>query len=760
MGKIINKLKKIILAKDINSFTRKILVKVYKNALYARIIRHKYSSIRRCDDLINAYEPELKNNKKEKKKLIKEMLYYRSIYGTTLDEYYMFDYRHSPESSALEYVNSKERKQILRYLNQNTALFTLNKYATYKIFSKYYKREMAYIRGMRDFNIFEDFCSKHKQFVKKPAASCQGMGVELLNIEGKDLKKVFKTLVIENASFIIEERIDQDDAMAVLHPQSVNTVRMLPYRDEKGKVIIHYPFLKVGQNSSFVDNGGAGGILAAINPKNGVVISDGIDELRNEYKVHPNTGVKFKGFQISKWDELVKMVTKLSDIRPEGRYLGWDVALSKKGWVVVECNSCTAFVGQQMPLKRGIRKEFVELINWENVPNKEKYLPKTNTKKKIKRNIFVRIKRKIGRILSNIAKNKAPKNKFAKNYYSNRLYNKYYKKEKKKIMKQINIYYKNHSEKDIKNCIKDMIYSKNTYGITYAEYFMFKFADKSHQERNSYISGKGRHAYLKYLNQNDFYHRFTDKYETYLLYQKYFKRDLIYLNSKDDFYKFEEFCIKHKVIVKKPVNSSLGKGIELLNTKGVDLNMLFNDLLEQHGEFILEEKIKQSKIMSSLHPESVNTIRVIPFMKKDGSIIIHHPFLKIGQNDSFVDNGGAGGILASIDANTGVVISDGIDEHMNVYKKHPNTKVKIKGFQIPDWDDVKKLAAKLLKENPSARYVGWDLAHTAKGWIVVEGNGKTMFVGQQMPMGKGIKKELEELIDWENVPNKEKFYEK
>lgn len=377
------------------------------------------------------------------------------------------------------------------------------------------------------------------------------------------------------------------------------------------------------------------------------------------------------------------------------------------------------------------------------------------------------MKKKLRRLLKKI---KIKRNKFlrrhsynnvlAKNWYSNILYERYYPRHKDRILKTIDIYYKNHTPKEIEKCIKDMIYSKHIYGATYAEYFMFRFMEKKHRERSNFICNKYRHRYLLYLNQDDFYYRFTDKYETYLLYKKYYKRDLIFINSANDFEKFENFCNKYKVVVKKPVDASLGKGIELLNTKGMDLKVLFNDLLKEHQKFILEEKIKQSHIMAELHPESVNTIRVIPFMKNDGTVIIHYPFLKIGQNESFVDNGGAGGILASIDAETGIIISDGMDEKLNTYKKHPNTKTKIKGFRLPDWEEVKKLASKLVKENPSARYVGWDFAHTTRGWVVVEGNGKTMFVGQQMPLNKGIKKELEELIDWKNVPDKEKYKRK
>ena len=758
MKKLNAKLKLMIKKRKYGTVSRKILEKIYKEILYFQAKRRRKSAIKKCKDVIAQYDPKIKKNKRAIKKATKEMLYYKDMYGAKLIAYYMLGYNELTEKEVSEYVNEADRKLYLRYLNQDTAQFTLNKYDTYKEFSKYYKRDITLISGVYDYKKFEEFCSKHTMFVKKPHSSCSGRGVELIDTSNEDLKELFRKLVIENKAFIMEEKIAQDEQMAKLHPNSVNTIRMLPLIDKNGEVVIHKPFLKIGQEGSFVDNGGAGGILALIDSKTGKVISDGMDEMRREYIEHPNTNITFKGFQIPKWRELVDMMIEISKIKPQGRYLGWDVALSKKGWVVVECNSATGFIGQQMPMKKGIKKEFEELIGWADVPNKEQFMNKTKSKKKkIKRSIFFRIKRKLRNLIEKVSKKYSHRSILARKIYTNLLYRKYYKKHYDNIMKQINIYYSNHNAKETKECIKDMIYSKYKYGIIYAEYFMFKFAGQNHQYRSSFITSKERHKYLIYLNQNDFYNRFTDKYESYLLYKKYYKRELVYIKDKEDYDKFEQFCLKYNQIVKKPVDSSLGKGIELIDTKGKNLKNLFNEILKDHNEFILEERIKQGKEMAKLHPESVNTIRVIPFLKENGEVIIHYPFLKIGQNKSFVDNGGAGGILASVDAETGLVISDGIDEKMKVYVNHPNTEIKIKGFQLPDWNGVKKLANELVREIPTARYVGWDLAYTSKGWIVVEGNGKTMFVGQQMPLGRGIKKELEELIDWKNVTNKSQY---
>lgn len=262
---------------------------------------------------------------------------------------------------------------------------------------------------------------------------------------------------------------------------------------------------------------------------------------------------------------------------------------------------------------------------------------------------------------------------------------------------------------------------------------------------------------MRYLNPN-ILHITSNKYKTYEVYKKFFKREVALIDSSS--YKgFEKFIKKHPIFVKKTLNSAFGKGVELIDSTGQNKKELFDKLIYENKKFLVEEKIEQGKEMKVLNESSVNTLRIIPFIK-DGKCIIHKPFMKIGQNGSFVDNGGAGGILVAIDANTGIAISDGVDEKLNRYEVHPNSKIKFQGFQVPKWDEVKKLALEVAKVHDGGRYIGFDFAYSTNGWVVVEANGRTQFLGQQMTLRKGMKKEMEALIDWKNVPNKERFSKK
>lgn len=65
---------------------------------------------------------------------------------------------------------------------------------------------------------------------------------------------------------------------------------------------------------------------------------------------------------------------------------------------------------------------------------------------------------------------------------------------------------------------------------------------------------------------------------------------------------------------------------------------------------------------------------------------------------------------------------------------------------MPRWDEMKELCTKLAEMIPSVKCIGWDMALTENGWVVVEGNWATQLVVPQIVVQKGLKREMTELI--------------
>lgn len=281
----------------------------------------------------------------------------------------------------------------------------------------------------------------------------------------------------------------------------------------------------------------------------------------------------------------------------------------------------------------------------------------------------------------------------------------------------------------------------HTHLITPDEYFLYDFASKTEREKKSFVGDMERTILCARLyNNNAAGLIFMDKMKTYEHFKPYFKREVIQVATEDDLEAFEDFSSRHDRYMVKPVAASRGNGIRKIEAprSSEALQDVFRDILCS-GTCVIEEVIDQDPRVARLHPESVNTIRYATYYDGSRSSTLAC-FIKIGRGDSVVDNGGAGGFLAAIDEESGIIATPGRTEHGEVIEVHPDTGVPIVGFQIPAWDDLKMLVAELPKVLPAQKYVGWDLALSEKnGWVLVEGNSGGQFVGPQIAKRTGIR---------------------
>ncbi len=293
----------------------------------------------------------------------------------------------------------------------------------------------------------------------------------------------------------------------------------------------------------------------------------------------------------------------------------------------------------------------------------------------------------------------------------------------------------------------DVLYSALVFGSSAEEYFFYKFDTKKYSERRKYITTFIRpFEFDQYVNERTSTWTFQNKYKTYLKFKEFYHRNIIFIESEQNYYEFCSFVKTHEKFVYKPYNSAFGNGVRLVDsTLFESLESAFNEIMKD-GKCVLEEIVVQAPEMSALNPSSVNTIRIPTVLTKDGVKILY-PFLRLGKNNTFVDNGGAGGILSLIDLDTGIICATPQDEDGNRYILHPETKAQIIGFKIPKWKELIELAEKIAYIMPTVRYVGWDFALSVNGWVLIEGNNGGMFAGQQMLDQIGKKQAYYSLIN-------------
>lgn len=226
---------------------------------------------------------------------------------------------------------------------------------------------------------------------------------------------------------------------------------------------------------------------------------------------------------------------------------------------------------------------------------------------------------------------------------------------------------------------------------------------------------------------------------------------------------FLDYISRHPIFVVKPIDLSNGLGIRKVDSNDYsDKKQLYMELLGSGKEFeeaqdykwssnysaaVLEEVIEQDEVLNKLNPSSVNSVRVTT-VRINNEVHIYYPWIKVAVGGEFVASATLGGFDACINAETGVVETNGYLEDGSFIEYHPDTNVKIKGLVIPKWDSLISMAKEVAsKMDPSINYVGWDFVLTPTGWVIMEGNfyGDTMW---QMCYDKGMKEDFENLIGW------------
>lgn len=175
----------------------------------------------------------------------------------------------------------------------------------------------------------------------KPMEGLGGKGCYKINREEiETLDDEIANTLITN-SYIHQAVIRQHDKINAIHPGCINTLRLETFKDKKGENHILGAFLRIGTGKSLVDNISAGGFFVGVNWESGTLKGMGHQFMEYggaEMIAHPETGFVFEGFQIPFFEEISGLIQRAAPFFPD-RYLGWDIALTTTGPIIVEINN-------------------------------------------------------------------------------------------------------------------------------------------------------------------------------------------------------------------------------------------------------------------------------------------------------------------------------------------------------------------------------------------------------------------------------------
>ena len=226
--------------------------------------------------------------------------------------------------------------------------------------------------------------------------------------------------------------------------------------------------------------------------------------------------------------------------------------------------------------------------------------------------------------------------------------------------------------------------------VSMSEYMIFGFYGLTTAQQKQYLTDV--EATLLMRPYNSAAEPYLKSKVTFLKnFTQFVSRGWLYL-PESDLAAFDAFVHRYHSIALKPQYSSWGIGFRKLTEAewdaASDRQALFDELCA--GKYLAEEFIRSDASLAHFHPESLNTLRVITFRRGE-RFEVFGAGLRVGNNGLHVDNAHGGGIFCEIDPATGVIMTDGLDEHGNSYILHPMTGVRFRGTPIPQWEEILSL---------------------------------------------------------------------
>lgn len=208
-----------------------------------------------------------------------------------------------------------------------------------KINGFYFDANYVHININDDSTFYQyiDNCSSNK-IVIKPSTSCSGNNVKLFLKKdngwyeiGAD-EKLNLEYINRNygENFLIQECIEQCDALAKFNLSSVNTLRLTLYRSVKdNQCYIPSAMLRIGKEGAVVDNAHAGGGFVGIKP-DGFLCNRVLDQYGHSNRYF--NGIDFsQEHKLPNWDKVVEFAKYIGGNVHHHRLLALDIMIDKSG---------------------------------------------------------------------------------------------------------------------------------------------------------------------------------------------------------------------------------------------------------------------------------------------------------------------------------------------------------------------------------------------------------------------------------------------
>ena len=208
-----------------------------------------------------------------------------------------------------------------------------------------------------------------------------------------------------------------------------------------------------------------------------------------------------------------------------------------------------------------------------------------------------------------------------------------------------------------------------------------------------------------------------------------------------------------KIFMKRP-SGGAGSGVscffkekgKYIDNSGLILSAA-NILNHFHGQTLFfEEQLIQAHELSQFNEDTINTIRVLTYNIDCNNYGILSAAVRFGRKGSFMDNTAQGGVAVNLNIETAKLGCFGLREYeLLKFSEHPDSHRIFKDTHIPQWEAVRNLVNEVTLAFPYFKSVGFDIAITTKGPVIIEINTGAGIYLSQMGMTSGLFNKLDKL---------------
>jgi hypothetical protein len=156
------------------------------------------------------------------------------------------------------------------------------------------------------------------------------------------------------------------------------------------------------------------------------------------------------------------------------------------------------------------------------------------------------------------------------------------------------------------------------------------------------------------------------------------------------------------------------------------------------SSFLVEERIRPHPELAEHIGPTLCTARVLTIVARDGSPRLVGAVFKVQPRAVGVDHLLYGAVASWIDPEAGTLGPGRTRTHFDYVTVVPGTARPLVGYRLPLWPEVKQLALDAAAAFPFARAIGWDIAISDRGAILIEGNERWSPSLLQLPAPRGL----------------------